>query len=89
MLKGHLRGVQRIHDTVFGMPQNKLEYFFRMSAPEQRLLELQNEKVRRVVHVRTGECALTHRNSGLMEKDEWKNLGLANLTGDKGETTNR
>jgi hypothetical protein len=27
--------------------------------------------------------------NGLMEKDEWKNLGLDNLKGDKSENNNR
>jgi hypothetical protein len=80
--------MQRIHDTVSGMPQKKLEYFLRMSAPQQRLLELQNAKVRRVVHIQMN-VSLLMENSGLMEKDEWKNLGLADLKSDQREMNSR
>jgi len=77
-----LRGMQSIHDRVSGMPQEKREYFHRMSALEQGLFELQNAEV---CHSRTTECMLTRRYSGLMEKDEWKNLGLANLKVDQSD----
>jgi cytochrome c oxidase assembly protein subunit 19 len=35
-----------------------------------------------VIRVQLARYALTHGRSGLMEKDEWKNLGLANLKDD-------
>jgi cytochrome c oxidase assembly protein subunit 19 len=37
-----------------------------------------------VVRVQLGRV-LTRRRSGLMDKDEWKNLGLANLKDDNSE----
>lgn len=39
-----------------------------------------------VIRSYTTGYVLTPRGSGLMEKDEWKNLGLANLKDDKGKT---
>ena len=53
MFKKYIRGMQSVHDAVSGVPQKKLKCFIRMSAPEQRLLELQNAKVRCVVHMQT------------------------------------
>jgi hypothetical protein len=43
---------------------------------------MQNAQVRVLF---TTKCMLTTRGSGLMEKDEWKNLGLANLSVDESE----
>ena len=74
---GLYRRVQGLHDGLYGLPEDQQERLDAMQAVEQELSGLQDAKVRVPVcwsgtMYADGGCNCR----GLMEKDEWQNLGF-------------
>ena len=79
--------MQRGDDALPRLPAEARERVDRVPAPEPRLPGLSDEEVRLSASCLCLPRLLNARCRGLMEPDEWKNLGLSNLKGDDAPAT--
>jgi hypothetical protein len=77
------------HEALHGMSEAELEHFESLSGAKQGLPGLSNAKVPTPSkpYLLNVTNMVTHR--GLMERDEWKNLGMADVADDTNDAPNK